>query len=113
MPNGFFVMRSKNPSTGSVKPDGVVVALSESVDGEQLPTVQVPGGIGGHGANSQSGAMRPTALPSGQTFASRVHATGCWGELKRHREIQPVSEMVAVISSSNKIRFMVISFYHR
>jgi hypothetical protein len=30
----------------------------------------------GHGANSQFGPVLPTALPSGQTFASSVQACG-------------------------------------
>lgn len=30
----------------------------------------------GQGANSQLGAIRPTAVPSGHIFASSVHATG-------------------------------------
>ncbi len=33
-------------------------------------------GFSGQGANSQSGGILPTALPSGQIFASAVQATG-------------------------------------
>jgi hypothetical protein len=45
--------------------------------GARLPdeSKHVAGAVG-HGANSQFGPVRPTLVPSGQTFASVLQATG-------------------------------------
>ena len=44
--------------------------------GEHAPWAQVLVSITGHGANSQFGPVRPTAVPSGQIRASWVQAVG-------------------------------------
>ena len=52
----------------------------------------------GHGANSQRGPLRTTALPSGHTFASCVHAvarsTGTRGGSEEDGELGPQATTV-------------------
>ncbi len=58
--------------------DTYVVTPSGHVAFFNSPSVHVTSSscFSGQGANSQSGGTLPTAVPSGHTFASSVHATG-------------------------------------
>ncbi len=69
----------------------------------------------GHGANSQEGGTRPTALPSGHIFASAVHATGvgaggCCTQPKRTRA-RPTA--ASRISPENRFAKVVHLFSRR